>query len=262
LHVPVVFRALKDRWFVALKPAGFASPASPPFPSVEATLRPFVGGRALSFPVRPDREGQGLVVVTTDDAMHKSFDELVRRRLVQTSFRVLADVSGLSPSEVGDLRSHICTPSGQAEGLSKVRRCELQSGPIACPQFGSLQTAIFLVQASTSAASQVRTRFAEAGCPLLFDQRHHPRYIKQVQSGIPGSFHGVSDFWGGGTEEDEKMPLVGALGMQLCLLEMPDPFRYSQRLRISAPLPKEWDAIHPALEADPGYGEDCEDLLG
>ncbi|CAE8636958.1 unnamed protein product [Polarella glacialis] len=108
----------------------------------------------------------------------------------------------------------------------------------------------------------VRTRFAEAGCPLLFDQRHHPRYIKQVQSGIPGSFHGVSDFWGGGTEEDEKMPLVGALGMQLCLLEMPDPFRYSQQLRISAPLPKEWDAIHPTLEADPGYGEDCEDLLG
>lgn len=93
LDVPIVFNRLEDRWFVAVKPAGFVAPASDQHPSVEAALTPFCGGRELSFPIRPEKDAQGLLIVTTDGAIRKVFDDLVRRRLVRSIFRVLADVS-------------------------------------------------------------------------------------------------------------------------------------------------------------------------
>lgn len=93
LDVPIVHGHLRDRWFVALKPPGFLATAFPRQPSVEATLQPFCEDRVLSFPLRPEKDSQGLLIVTTDDAMRKCFDDLVRERLIKSTFRVLADVS-------------------------------------------------------------------------------------------------------------------------------------------------------------------------
>lgn len=101
LEVPIVFGSLRDRWFAVAKPPGLLTCASPPLPSVEATLRPFCeGGRELSFPFRLERDAQGLLLVTTDEAMRKCFSELVRQRLIRSTFRVLADVSRLGTAKM------------------------------------------------------------------------------------------------------------------------------------------------------------------
>lgn len=99
LDVPLVYGTLKDRWFVVLKNAGFVAASSKTHPSVESVLRPFCGGRDLSFPIRPEMDTEGLLIVTTDSSMRKCFDEFVRRRLIKSRFRVLADVSSISRGE-------------------------------------------------------------------------------------------------------------------------------------------------------------------
>jgi len=97
LDVPVIYGSLRDRWFVVLKPPGFFGPAWPHHPSVESTLQPFCDGRDLFFPIRPEKDAQGLVIVATDEAMRKCFQDLVRQRLVRSTFRVLADVTPPTP---------------------------------------------------------------------------------------------------------------------------------------------------------------------
>jgi len=68
-------------------------------PSVEFTLKPFCGPSVkLSFPIRPEKDAEGLLLVAADDAMRKCLDDFVRRRLIRSSFRVLADVSSTASS--------------------------------------------------------------------------------------------------------------------------------------------------------------------
>eukprot|EP00933_Yihiella_yeosuensis_P040334 TRINITY_DN34612_c0_g1_i2.p1 TRINITY_DN34612_c0_g1~~TRINITY_DN34612_c0_g1_i2.p1 ORF type:complete len:227 (-),score=32.43 TRINITY_DN34612_c0_g1_i2:230-910(-) len=225
-------------------------------PSVQATLSPFSEGRSLSFPIRPEKDAQGLMLVTTDDAMRKSFDELVRQRLVKSRFRVLADVS--SDSSLEKISSRLTTSSAD-EKKTVVTECVLESGPVACPGFNSLRTAIFQASAkastSTKTSYKVRSEFAEKGCPLIFDTHFHPRYSVSSSSRSEDAST---------RHREPRYPPIGVLGMQLFELLLPDPFRTWERLRISAPIPQDWHAVHPTMELDAGARclADAEDMLG
>eukprot|EP00930_Biecheleria_cincta_P004260 TRINITY_DN105159_c0_g1_i1.p1 TRINITY_DN105159_c0_g1~~TRINITY_DN105159_c0_g1_i1.p1 ORF type:complete len:263 (+),score=40.69 TRINITY_DN105159_c0_g1_i1:96-884(+) len=255
LHVPVILGSIKDRWFAVLKPPGFAGSASPPAPSLEATFAPFLEkGRSISVPIRPEKDAQGIAVATTDDAMRKSFDELMRRRQIKSKFRMIVDVSSLiagnqEKTSLGDgplLAGGVLRESGRLTlsppGTSPKEVCEfeLESGP------SGLQTALYIVKAkaSTSSARQVRARFAEAGGPVLFDSQHHPGY--QHRDG-----HHV----------EPALPQNQTLAMQLCELKLPDPFRPDQLLRLAAPMPPEWLAFHPVPGMDTCRSEDSEDMF-
>lgn len=360
LDVPIVYGSLRDRWFAVLKPPGFVARASPQMPSVEATLRPFCD-RELSFPIRPEKEVQGLLIVTTDDAMKSCFLELFRQRLVHSTFRVLADVStpacrasvappvglpfvGCERLSTGRLLGSLRAPMGAVQDLLQrgqlssyvgprplrlpvqprpqetvgpaggrlpsaraaegawpsvrelkaglqgeavptplqgtlshsllshsrspqsayapckvaVTEFELISGPVACRTAPSLQTAVYLARACTSAGHQVRVHFADAGCPVLFDPYYHPRYNREVRrKAFPETATTQADDVG-------RVVRRRSLGLQLCSLELPDPLKPSEALRISVEsVPWEWRDIHPSPDL-PGSSlhEVSDEMLG
>jgi len=117
---------------------------------------------------------------------------------------------------------------------------ELVSGPVPCPTNASLHTAIYLARASKSASHQVRIHFADAGCPVLFDPWYHPQYSWKSRR---HAFR-VARI----DEEARAMPLVqGNLGVQLCTVDLPDPFRPDEALRLSLrAAPAEWRSFHPS----------------
>ncbi|CAJ1460174.1 unnamed protein product, partial [Effrenium voratum] len=234
LHVPILFPSH----------AGFAGAAAHPLPSLEATLTPFLPeGRSMSFPVKPERDAEGLVVVTTDDAMRKSFDETLRRGLVRCRYRLLADVA--SPGEIIGTAELVESGQLRAEGTdAETFPFELYSGPLACPS-ANIRTALYLVSArpSTKAARQVRRSFASAGAPVMFDPVYHPLYREASRSAK--------------SLEDMTSAIPGSLTMQLFELEMPDPFRPWEMVHIAAPMPQEWLAIHPLAELEGDEDHAC-----
>eukprot|EP00913_Durusdinium_trenchii_P035092 g32827.t1 len=133
LHVPIVLGSLRDRWCVVLKPPGFAGGAAPPAPSLESTLKGFLPpGRSISFPIKPEKDAEGLAVVTTDDAMRKGLDETLRRGLVRCCYRLLADVAAAGPL----LGSAELLESGQLLSKGEEPECfnfNLYSGAKNCP---------------------------------------------------------------------------------------------------------------------------------
>ncbi|CAK0879902.1 unnamed protein product [Prorocentrum cordatum] len=261
------------RWCAVLKPYGFAVSrdvaAAFPRPSVETTLRPFLGeGRELGFPLGLHRAAEGLLLVTTDGPMLRCFSDVVRQRRVVGVFRVLAGIppaaarhtsralldAGGGVLQQGALVSGDSAevPAGgsgaHAEGsAAAATQFVLESGPRPSAAWPGLSTAVFLARpsagAGTAGANQLREDFARAGCPVLFDPRHCP--TRGGESVPTRSSHGIPL---------ETVPSigVGAMGLQLQELEFPHPFRTGEAVRISlrAP-PKEWAALHaPDVDAD------------
>lgn len=213
-------------------------------PSLETTLKPLLpSGRSLSFPIKPEKEAEGLVVVATDDAMRKNLDETLRRGLVKSRYRLLVDASshGLG---VGEAKQ-------QLQGTeSKLPELSLYSGPTACPSFPEIITEMYLVteRPSTKAARELRRSLAVAGTPVMFDLAYHPDFRKR--KGRSNGADGENNF---------SSALAGTLTMQLFELEMPDPFR-QEMIKITAPMPKEWLALHPLPELE-GWTEDAESFF-
>lgn len=279
--MPIVWGSLRDRWCAVLKPFGFAVSrdvaASSPRPSVEATLRPFLGeGQELGFPLGLHRAAEGLLIVTTDGPMLRCFSDVVRQRRVAGTFRVLAglppaaarpgaapraeptsdallDASGgvLRQGTLASGRSAEAPPGGsraRAEGCAtEATRFTLESGPRSSAAQPGLSTAVFLARPSAGAGAagtkQLREDFARAGCPVLFDPRHCPTHGgERAPTRSPHGF----------PLDTVPSIAVDAMGLQLQELEFPHPFRTGETVRISlrAP-PKEWAALHgPDVDAD------------
>eukprot|EP00435_Cladocopium_sp_Y103_P042598 s3490_g11.t2 len=184
--------------------------AAPSMPSLETTLKPLLpSGRSLSFPIKPEKEAEGLVVVATDDAMRKNLDETL---------------------SLLDVCECLFTFAGTAKEMYLVTE-----------------------RPSTKAARELRRSLAVAGIPVMtFGSKSQQRYFKST------------------------------LTMQLFELEMPDPFRPKEMIKITAPMPKdrsgslkswlvlvvdprtktydlcqEWLALHPLPEFE-GWTEDAE----
>ncbi|CAE7505864.1 gapN [Symbiodinium pilosum] len=84
------------------------------------------------------------------------------------------------------------------------------------------------------AGYQIRRSFAQAGAPVMFDPLFHAR----GKAATPESM----------ADEHSSCAGAGSLAMQLFELQMPDPFRSWETLRITAKVPKEWLEVHPLPE--------------
>lgn len=172
----VVFR---DRYLLGVaKPAGVESqptPARYKGTLYEALLRylhdPFRPRDVpeLGMVQRLDRETSGVVVFSIHRRAHRRLTEVIAGREAEKTY--LALVHGAPPEAEGEIRSLLAR-----NRASNLMRSVAKGGKEAITRYRLLErfdgASLVEVNILTGRSHQIRAHFAEAGCPLLGDERY------------------------------------------------------------------------------------------